>query len=154
MLEVGTKAPAFTLPDKDGTPVSLSDFAGKKVVLYFYPRDNTPGCTRQACAFAGAYEEFKRAGAVVIGVSKDSAASHQKFAEKYDLPFILLSDPELTAIQAYGVWQEKKNYGKVSMGVVRSTFVIDENGIIEKVMPKVKPDTNAEEILKYLAEKA
>ena len=154
MLEVGTKAPAFTLPDKDGNPVSLSDFAGKKVVLYFYPRDNTPGCTRQACAFAGAYEEFKKINAVVIGVSKDSAASHQKFAEKYDLPFILLSDPELTAIQAYGVWQEKKNYGKVSMGVVRSTFVIDENGVIEKVMPKVKPDTNAEEILTYLSGKA
>ena len=154
MLEVGTKAPAFTLPDKDGNPVSLSDFAGKKVVLYFYPRDNTPGCTRQACAFAGAYEDFKKIGAVVIGVSKDSAASHQKFAEKYDLPFILLSDPELAAIQAYSVWQEKKNYGKVSMGVVRSTFVIDENGVIEKVMPKVKPDTNAEEILAYLAGKA
>ena len=112
MLEIGTKAPAFTLLDKDGNLVSLSDFAGKKVVLYFYPRDNTPGCTRQACAFAGAYEDFKKINAVVIGVSKDSAASHQKFAEKYDLPFILLSDPELTAIQAYGVWQEKKNYGK------------------------------------------
>ena len=153
MLEIGTKAPEFTLPDKDGNPVSLSDFAGKKVILYFYPRDNTPGCTRQACAFAGAYEEFKRIDAVVIGVSKDSVASHQKFAEKYNLPFILLSDPELTAIQAYGVWQEKKNYGKVSMGVVRSTFVIDENGIIKKVMPKVKPDTNAEEILTYLAGK-
>ena len=154
MLEAGTKAPAFTLPDKDGNPVSLSDFAGKKVVLYFYPRDNTPGCTRQACAFAGAYEDFKKIGAVVIGVSKDSAASHQKFAEKYDLPFILLSDPELAAIQAYSVWQEKKNYGKVSMGVVRSTFVIDENGVIEKVMPKVKPDTNAEDILTYLSGKA
>ena len=128
--------------------------AGPKVVLYFSPRDNPPGCTRQACAFAGAYEDFKKINAVVIGVSKDSAASHQKFAEKYDLPFILLSDPELTAIQAYGVWQEKKNYGKVSMGVVRSTFVIDENGIIEKVMPKVKPDTNAEDILSYLAGKA
>lgn len=150
MLEVGTKAPEFTLPDKDGNPVSLTDFAGKKVVLYFYPKDNTPGCTRQACAFAGAYEEFKKINAVVIGVSKDSAASHQKFAEKHSLPFILLSDPELTAIQAYGVWQEKKLYGKVSMGVVRSTFVIDENGVIEKVMPKVKPDTNAEEILTYL----
>ena len=152
MLEIGTKAPAFTLLDKDGNLVSLSDFAGKKVVLYFYPRDNTPGCTRQACAFAGAYENFKKINAVVIGVSKDSAASHQKFAEKYGLPFILLSDPELTAIQAYGVWQEKKNYGKVSMGVVRSTFIIDENGVIEKVMPKVKPDTNAAEILAYLKE--
>lgn len=150
MLEVGMKAPAFTLPDKDGNLVSLSDFAGKRVVLYFYPRDNTPGCTRQACAFAGAYEEFKSINAVVIGISKDSVASHQKFAEKHGLPFILLSDPERSAIEAYGVWQEKKNYGKVSMGVVRSTFVIDENGVIEKVMPKVKPDTNAEEILTYL----
>ena len=150
MLEVGMKAPAFTLPDKDGNPVSLSDFAGKRVVLYFYPRDNTPGCTRQACAFAAAYEAFKALDAVVIGVSKDSTASHQKFAQKHDLPFILLSDPELAAIQAYGVWQEKKNYGKVSMGVVRSTFVIDGAGNIEKVMPKVKPDTNAQEILDYL----
>ena len=150
MLEVGTKAPAFTLPDKDGKVVSLADFAGKRVVLYFYPKDNTPGCTRQACAFAGAYEAFRELDAVVIGVSKDSVASHQKFAEKYGLPFILLSDPELSAIQAYGVWQEKKLYGKVSMGVARTTFVIDGNGVIEKVMPKVKPDTNAEEILNYL----
>ena len=150
MLEVGTKAPAFTLPDKDGKVVSLANFAGKRVVLYFYPKDNTPGCTRQACAFAGAYEAFRELDAVVIGVSKDSVASHQKFAEKYGLPFILLSDPELSAIQAYGVWQEKKLYGKVSMGVVRTTYVIDGNGVIEKVMPKVKPDTNAEEILNYL----
>ncbi|MGM9588154.1 MAG: thioredoxin-dependent thiol peroxidase [Candidatus Limivicinus sp.] len=150
MLETGTKAPAFTLNDKDGNAVSLADFAGKKVVLYFYPKDNTPGCTRQACAFAAAYEDFKTLDAVVIGVSKDSEASHRKFAEKYGLPFILLSDPELKAIQAYGVWQEKKNYGKVSMGVVRSTFIIDEKGFIEKVMPKVKPDTNAAEILAYL----
>lgn len=120
------------------------------MVLYFYPKDNTPGCTRQACAFAAAYEDFKTLDAVVIGVSKDSEASHRKFAEKYGLPFILLSDPELKAIQAYGVWQEKKNYGKVSMGVVRSTFIIDEKGFIEKVMPKVKPDTNAAEILAYL----
>ena len=150
MLEVGMKAPAFTLPDKDGNLVSLSDFAGKRVVLYFYPRDNTPGCTRQACAFAAAYEAFKALDAVVIGVSKDSVASHQKFAQKHELPFILLSDPELAAIQAYGVWQEKKNYGKVSMGVVRSTFVINGEGVIEKVMPKVKPDTNAAEILAYL----
>ena len=153
MLEVGTKAPEFTLPDKDGNPVSLTDFAGKKVVLYFYPKDNTPGCTRQACAFAGAYEEFEKINVVVIGVSKDSVASHQKFAEKHGLPFILLSDPELTAIQAYGVWQEKKLYGKVSMGVARSTFVINENGMIEKAMPKVKPDTNAAEILEYLTAK-
>ena len=154
MLEIGTKAPNFTLPDKGGNPVSLSDFAGKKVVLYFYPKDNTPGCTRQACAFAGAYEAFKTLNVVVIGVSKDSTVSHQKFADKYNLPFILLSDPERQAIEAYGVWQEKKNYGKVSMGVVRSTFVIDENGIIEKVMLKVKPDTNAAEILAYLRERA
>ena len=150
MLEVGMKAPGFTLPDKNGEPVSLSDFAGKKVVLYFYPKDNTPGCTRQACAFAAAYEEFGELNTAVIGVSRDSAASHQRFAEKNGLPFILLSDPERVAIEAYGVWQEKKNYGKVSMGVVRSTYIIDENGVIEKVMPKVKPDTNAAEILEYL----
>ena len=151
MLEIGMKAPEFTLSDKDGNLVSLSDFLGKKVVLYFYPKDNTPGCTRQACAFAAAYEGFKTNDVVVIGVSKDSTASHLKFAQKHDLPFILLSDPELQAIQAYGVWQEKKLYGKVSMGVVRSTFIIDEQGTIEKVMPKVKPDTNAAEILSYLA---
>jgi len=150
MLEAGNKAPDFTLSDKDGKDVSLRDFLGKKVVLYFYPRDNTPGCTRQACAFAAAFEDFKRLGTVVIGVSKDSVASHVKFAEKHSLPFILLSDPDRKAIEAYGVWQEKKNYGKVSMGVVRSTFIIDENGIVEKVMPKVKPDTNAAEILAYL----
>ena len=150
MLEIGTKAPEFSLPDKEGNIVSLSDFLGKKVVLYFYPRDNTPGCSRQACAFAGAYEGFKAKDIVVIGVSKDSAASHMKFAEKYNLPFILLSDPELQGIQAYDVWQEKKLYGKVSMGVVRSTYIIDEQGNIEKVMPKVKPDTNAPEILAKL----
>ena len=150
MLEAGTKAPAFTLPDQDGAPVSLSDFLGKKVVLYFYPKDNTPGCTRQACAFAGSYDAFRDLDAVVIGVSKDSTASHRKFAEKYELPFLLLSDPELGVLQAYGVWQEKKLYGKVSMGVVRTTFIIDENGVIEKVMPKVKPDTNAADILAYL----
>ena len=150
MLEIGMKAPEFTLPDKDGNYVSLNDFLGKKVVLYFYPRDNTPGCTRQACAFAAAYEGFKAKNVVVIGISKDSVASHLKFAQKYDLPFVLLSDPELQAIEAYGVWQEKKLYGKVSMGVVRTTFIIDEQGNIEKVMPKVKPDTNAAEILAYL----
>ena len=154
LLEVGTKAPDFTLPDKDGQNVSLSDFAGKKVVLYFYPKDNTPGCTRQACAFAGAYEAFRTLDAVVIGVSKDSAASHRKFAEKYNLPFLLLSDPELTVLQAYGVWQEKKLYGKVSMGVVRTTYLIDENGVIVKVMPKVKPDTNAADILAYYQDRA
>ena len=150
MPEIGMKAPEFTLTDKDGYAVRLADFLGKKVVLYFYPKDNTPGCTRQACAFAAAYEGFKAANVAVIGISKDSEASHRKFAEKYKLPFILLSDPELQAIQAYGVWQEKKLYGKVSMGVVRSTFIIDEQGNIEKVMPKVKPDTNAAEILDYL----
>ncbi len=150
MLEAGMKAPDFTLPDKDGNEVSLSDFIGKKVVLYFYPKDNTPGCTRQACAFAGSYEAFKARDVIVIGVSRDSVASHVKFAEKHGLPFILLSDPERQAIEAYGVWQEKKLYGKVSFGVVRSTFIIDENGVIEKVMPKVKPDTNAAEILEYL----
>ena len=120
------------------------------MVLYFYPKDNTPGCTKQACAFAAAYGEFERLGVPVIGVSKDSAASHQKFADKHGLPFILLSDPELAAIQAYDVWQEKKLYGKVSMGVVRTTYVIDEQGVIEKATPKVKPDTNAAEILDYL----
>ena len=150
MLEVGTKAPGFTLLDKDSNEVSLADFAGRKVVLYFYPRDNTPGCTRQACAFAGAYAGFKAKDVVVIGVSKDSVKSHAKFAEKHELPFILLSDPDLVAIQGYDVWKEKKLYGKVSMGVVRTTYIIDENGIIEKVMPKVKPDTNALEILAYL----
>jgi len=150
MLTPGTKAPEFTLNDKDGKSVSLTDFRGKKIVLYFYPKDNTPGCTRQACAFASAYDVFRELNTVVIGISKDSAASHGKFAEKYALPFILLSDPELTAIQAYGVWQEKKLYGKVSMGVIRTTFLIDENGYIEQVMPKVKPDTNAEEILAFL----
>ena len=151
MLEIGMKAPDFSLPDKDGNTVRLSDFQGKKVVLYFYPKDNTPGCTRQACAFAASYEQFKAQDATVIGISKDSVASHLKFAQKYDLPFILLSDPELQAIQAYGVWQEKKLYGKVSMGVVRTTYIIDEQGNIEKVMPKVKPDTNAADILAYLA---
>ena len=150
MLEIGAKAPDFTLFDKDGNSVSLSDFLGKKVVLYFYPKDNTPGCTRQACAFAASYEAFKSIDAVVIGVSKDSVISHAKFAAKHDLPFILLADPELEAIKAYDVWQEKKLYGKVSMGVVRTTYVIDENGVIEKAMPKVKPDTNAAEILAYL----
>ena len=154
MLEVGILAPDFTLPDHNGTMVTLSGFRGKKVVLYFYPKDNTPGCTRQACAFAQSYDGFREKDVVVIGISKDSVASHLKFVQKYDLPFILLSDPELQAIQAYGVWQEKKLYGKVSMGVVRSTYIIDEQGRIEKVMPKVKPDTNAEEILNYLTGEA
>ncbi len=150
MLEAGMKAPDFTLPDKDGNMVSLSDFLGKKVVLYFYPKDNTPGCTRQACAFAGAYSEFLNKNIAVIGVSKDSISSHVKFAEKYNLPFVLLSDTELEAIKAYGVWQEKKMCGKTGMGVVRTTFIIDEKGYVQTVMPKVKPDTNASEILAML----
>ena len=150
MLKEGTKAPDFALADKDGNIVKLEDFAGKKLVLYFYPKDNTPGCTRQACAFASLYDGFKDRDVAVVGVSKDSAASHQKFAEKYNLPFVLLSDPELEAIKAYDVWQEKKMYGKVSFGVVRTTYVIDEKGMIEKTMPKVKPDTNAIDILEYL----
>ena len=150
MFNIGDIAPNFTLNDKNGRPVSLSDFAGKNVVLYFYPKDNNHGCTRQACAFASLYDSFKDNDIVVIGISKDSVASHAKFAEKYQLPFILLSDPELIAIQAYGVWQEKKNYGKISMGVVRTTFIIDSDGNIKHVMPKVKPDTNASEILEML----
>ena len=150
MLQEGMQAPAFTLADKDGKIVSLSDFHGKKVILYFYPKDNTPGCTRQACAFAAAYSEFEKKNAVVIGISKDSVSSHVKFAEKYNLPFILLSDPELQAIQSYGVWQEKKLYRKTSRGVVRTTFIIDEQGKIIKVMSKVKPDTNAADVLKLL----
>ena len=149
-MNIGDTAPDFALQDKTGNQVKLSDFAGKKVVLYFYPKDNTPGCTRQACAFAAAYDDFKKRNITVIGISKDSVESHRKFAEKHDLPFILLADPELQAIQAYGVWQEKKLYGKVSMGVVRTTFIINENGKIEKIMPKVKPDTNAGEILNSL----
>ena len=150
MLEVGMKAPNFMLPDKNGNMVSLSDFFGKKVVLYFYPKDNTPGCTRQACAFALKNKEIENKNAVVIGISKDSVNSHFNFATKYNLPFVLLSDTELSAIQAYGVWQEKKLYGKVSMGVVRTTFLIDEQGNVQAVMPKVKPDTNADEILAML----
>ena len=150
MLETGMKAPEFALCNQNGETVRLSDFLGKKVVLYFYPKDNTPGCTRQACAFAAAYDGFRQRDVAVIGVSKDSVASHLKFAQKHDLPFILLADPELQAIQAYGVWQEKKLYGKTSMGVVRTTYLIDEQGMIEKVMPKVKPDTNAAEILACL----
>lgn len=150
MLEIGQKAPEFVLKDKDGKDVRLSDFLGKKVVVYFYPKDNTPGCTKQACAFAGLYNEFKNKGIEVIGISKDSSASHIKFADKYNLPFVLLSDRELVAIKAYEVWQEKKMYGKVSFGVVRTTFIIDEHGYIECIMPKVKPDTNAMEILELL----
>ena len=150
MLQIGQPAPLFTLSDKDGNLVSLQDFLGKKVVVYFYPRDNTPGCTRQACAFATQYDEFQKQNVVVIGISKDSVSSHQKFAQKYELPFILLSDPDLQAIQPYGVWQEKKMCGKVGMGVVRTTFVLDEQGRVLHIIPKVKPDTNAQEILELL----
>ena len=149
-MKIGDIAPAFSLPDKDGNLVTLAQFAGKKVVLYFYPKDNTPGCTRQACAFAADFDEFSRRDIVVIGISKDSVESHRKFAQKYNLPFILLADTQLQTIKDYGVWQEKKLYGKVSMGVVRTTFIIDETGRIMEIMPKVKPDTNAAEILEKL----
>ena len=153
MLSAGMKAPEFTLLDKDGKEVSVRDFLGQKVVVYFYPKDSTPGCTKQACAFRDAYAEYEKLNVPVIGISKDSTKSHSNFAMKQELPFILLSDPELTAIQAYDVWKEKKLYGKVNMGVVRTTYLIDENGMIEKVYDKVKPDKNAAEILEYLNEK-
>lgn len=150
MLNEGDIAPGFSLPDKDGRLVKLSDFQGKRVVLYFYPRDNTPGCSKQACAFRDAFQEISKQGAVIIGISKDSQKSHQNFASKYELPFLLLSDPEREAIESYGVWQLKKLYGKESMGVVRTTFVIDTDGKIEKIYKKVKPDTNAIQVLSYL----
>jgi peroxiredoxin Q/BCP len=150
MLEVSMKAPDFSLADKDGNMVSLSDFRGKKTVIYFYSKDNTSGCTRQACAFRDSYDEFKNRDIAVIGISKDSVASHLKFAQKHELPFILLSDPDRIAIEGFGVWQEKKLYGKISMGVVRTAFVLDEDGVVIKVFPKAKPDTNAAEILEYL----
>ena len=150
MLEAGMKAPDFTLRNAKDQEVSLSSLRGQKVIVYFYPRHNTPGCTREALNYKELYEAFQARQVEVIGISKDSVKSHDKFACKYELPFILLSDPELQAIQAYDVWQEKKLYGKVSMGVVRSTYVIDENGMILKVYPKVKPDLNAREVLDYL----
>ncbi|WP_315365669.1 thioredoxin-dependent thiol peroxidase, partial [Oribacterium sinus] len=142
-----TKAPDFTLPDQNGNMHSLSEYRGKKVILYFYPKDNTAGCTKQACGFAERYPQFTEKGAVVLGISKDSVASHKKFEEKYGLPFTLLADPELAAIQAYDVWQEKKNYGKTYMGVVRSTYLIDENGKIVKAFEKVKAADNPEQML-------
>ena len=151
MLEVGTKAPDFTLPDQNGNRHSLSDYRGKKVILYFYPKDNTPGCTKQACGFAERYPQFIEKGAVVLGISKDSVASHKKFEEKYGLPFTILSDPELKVIQAYDVWKEKMNYGKVSMGVVRSTYLIDEEGKIVKSFDKVKAADNPEQMLGELS---
>ena len=150
MLAVGTQAPAFTLPDKDGNRVSLSDFKGQKVVLYFYPKDSTPGCTRQAQAFRDAFAEFTNAGAVVIGISKDSVKSHLNFATKQELPFILLSDTEHTVLEAYEVWQEKKLYGKVSMGVVRSVYVIDADGKIAAAWTKVKPEQSAADALAFV----
>ena len=150
MLVIGNQMPTFSVADQNGNIVTDQDLLGQKTIIYFYPKDNTPGCTRQACAFAGAYAEFEKRGITVVGISKDSVASHQKFAEKYNLPFILLSDPDRIAIEAYGVWQEKKMAGKVGMGVVRTTFIIDEDGVITAVMPKVKPDTNAQEILAML----
>ena len=150
MLETGIKAPAFSLFDSDGNVHTLDEFLGKKVVLYFYSKDNTAGCTKQACGFAQLYPQLIEKGAAVIGISKDSQASHKKFAEKYELPFLLLSDPELTAIKAYDVWQEKKNYGKVSMGVVRTTYLIDENGMIVKVFKKVKAADNPQQMLNEL----
>lgn len=150
MLQEGSKAFDFTLLDKEHNAVSLHDFKGKKVVLYFYPKDNTPGCTKQACSFAQNYHAFEENGIVVIGISKDSIASHQKFATKYELPFILLSDLELEVIKGYDVWKEKKLYGKSFMGVMRSTFVIDEEGMIIKAFEKANPTTNANDILDFI----
>ena len=154
MLEIGTIAPAFSLPDQDGNVHALADYRGRKVVLYFYPRDNTPGCTKQACNFAELYPQFQARGAVVLGVSRDSVASHKKFAEKYNLPFTILSDPELQCIQAYGVWQEKVNYGKKSMGVVRTTYLIDEEGVIQRAFGKVKAAENPAQMLEFVDEGA
>lgn len=151
MLEVGTKAPAFSLPDQNGEVHTLEEYAGKKVILYFYPKDNTSGCTKQACAFGELYPQFLEKDAVVIGVSKDSVASHKRFEEKNNLPFTLLSDPELEVIQAYDAWKEKKTCGKVSMGVVRTTYLIDENGIIVKGFDKVKAADNPAQMLELLS---
>lgn len=150
MIQPGTPAPDFQIPDQNGKTVSLSSFRGQKVVLYFYPRDNTPGCSREAAAYRDALPEFEALGVKVFGLSKDSSASHKRFADKYELPFTLLADTETAVLQDYGAWQEKKMYGKVSMGTVRSTVLIDENGVVEKVWPKAKPDTNAADVLAYL----
>lgn len=151
MLQVHTPAPDFTLPDASGKQISLHDFKGKKVVVYFYPKDNTPGCSKQACAFKDAYSAFQQANVIVIGISKDSQRSHQNFIQKYELPFLLLSDPQLEAIQAYDVWQEKKLYGKTYMGVVRATYIIDEDGMIAHVFEKADPTTNAQDVLALLS---
>lgn len=150
MLETGTKAPAFSLPDQDGNIHTLDEFRGKKLILYFYPKDNTPGCTKQACAFEERYPQFLERGAVVVGVSKDTVASHKKFQEKYNLPFLLLSDTGLETLQAYDVWKEKNNYGKVSMGIVRTTYLINEDGIIEKAFGRVKAAENPQQMLELL----
>lgn len=150
MLEVGTKAPDFTLLNQNGEEISLSQYRGQKVILYFYPKDNTPGCTKQACGFAQLYPDFVKKGAVILGVSKDSVKSHKKFEEKYQLPFTLLSDPDLVAIQAYDVWKEKNMYGKKVMGVVRTTYLINEEGIIEKAYTKVKGAQNPNDMLEVL----
>lgn len=150
MLEIGSPAPDFTLPDQNGVNHSLSDYRGKKIILYFYPKDNTPGCTKQACGFAERYPQILEKGAVVLGISKDSVKSHKNFEEKQNLPFTLLSDPERTVIEPYGVWQEKKNYGKVSMGIVRTTYLIDEKGIIIKAVGKVKAADNPQQMLEML----
>ena len=150
MIQPGTPAPDFQIPDQNGETVSLSSFRGQKVVLYFYPRDNTPGCSREAAAYRDALPEFEALGVKVFGLSKDSSASHKRFADKYEPPFTLLADTETAVLQDYGAWQEKKMYGKVSMGTVRSTVLIDENGVVEKVWPKAKPDTNAADVLAYL----
>ena len=150
MLEIGTTAPDFTLPDQNGTPVTLSSFRGQKVILYFYPKDMTAGCTKQACGFRELYPQFRERGAVVLGVSKDSVASHKKFEEKYGLPFLRVSDPDLTAIQAYDVWKEKNMYGRKTMGVVRTTYLIDEEGVIVKAMGKVKAADNPRQMLDLL----
>lgn len=150
MLQIGEKAPDFTLPDKDGKEISLKDFLGKKVVIYFYPKDSTPGCTKQACGFSENFKKFEENNVVVLGISKDSQKSHQNFTNKYDLKITLLSDTERHAIESYGVWQEKKLYGKVSMGIVRTTFIIDEQGNIEKIFDKVKAAENPEQVLQYL----
>ena len=150
MLEIGTKAPEFSLPDENGEIRNLSDYKGKKLILYFYPRDNTPGCTKQACGFADLYPQFSEKDVEIVGISKDSVASHKKFKEKYSLPFTILSDTELQTIQAYDVWKEKKLYGKTSMGIVRTTYLIDENGVIRKAMDKVKAAENPKEMLGLL----
>ena len=153
MLEVGSKAPDFELPDQNGQMHTLEEYRGKKVILYFYPKDNTPGCTKQACGCGELYPQFQEKGAVVLGVSKDSVASHKKFEEKYSLPFTLLSDTETKVIQAYDVWQEKNMYGKKTMGVVRTTYLINEQGVIEKVFGKVKAAENPQQMLQELTER-